>query len=477
MQGKPNIVFLFADDQRFDTIAALGNSEIKTPNIDRLVAAGTTFTRAHIPCGTSGAVCMPSRAMLNTGRSLFHLQDAGQTIPDEHTLLGETLQGAGYRTFGTGKWHNGESAYARSFTDGAEIFFGGMGDHWNVPACDFDPTGRYPGRPVCTDCGQKKDTFVRVADHIACGKHSSELFAGAAVDFIDSYDSDQPFYMYVSFMAPHDPRIMPARFRDMYDEDAITIPQNFVDEHPVYDGIKQIRDETLAPYPRTHAIVREHIADYYAMITHLDDEVGKVMAAVEAKGEFDNTVFIFSGDNGLGVGQHGLFGKQNLYDHSIRVPLIFAGPGIPAGKRTDSFAYLLDIYPTLCELIGADVPESVEGVSLLPAIRGDAMVRQDLYFAYTGMMRGVRDQQYKLIEYVDDQALHTELYDTNADPWETDNLAERSEFKAVVARLRLRLREYCDEWNDRGYVVRIRDRVDHMGEAFWSRYDRYSTAL
>src|SRR5210317_1243328 len=131
--SKPNVLFFFTDDQRFDTIAALGHPVVKTPNIDKLVNRGTTFTHAHIPCGTSGAVCMPSRAMLNTGRTLYHLQGAGQKIPDDHVLMGEMFQQNGYRTFGTGKWHNSRPSYARSFTDGGEIFFGGMYDHWNVP--------------------------------------------------------------------------------------------------------------------------------------------------------------------------------------------------------------------------------------------------------------------------------------------------------------------------------------------------------
>jgi len=130
---KPNIVFFFTDDQRFDTINVLGNNEIITPNLDRLAGQGTVFTQAHIPCGTSGAICMPSRAMLNTGRTLFHIKGAGEDIPPEHTLLGEALQKSGYNCFGIGKWHNGSSSYARSFNAGAEIYFGGMGDHWNRP--------------------------------------------------------------------------------------------------------------------------------------------------------------------------------------------------------------------------------------------------------------------------------------------------------------------------------------------------------
>ena len=151
-RGKPNILFFFTDDQRFDTIRALGNPLVHTPAMDRLVARGVSFTQAHIPGGTSAAVCMPSRAMLHTGRTLFHLDGAGADIPPEHTLMGEYLRSHGYRTWGTGKWHNGVPSYARSFSDGAEIFFGGMDDHWNVPVFDYDPEGKYEGTlPQCPD--------------------------------------------------------------------------------------------------------------------------------------------------------------------------------------------------------------------------------------------------------------------------------------------------------------------------------------
>ena len=149
---KPNVLLLFTDDQRSDTIATLGNDVVKTPNLDKLIARGTAFTHAHIPSGTSGAVCMPSRAMLHSGRTLYHLHGPGNQIPEEHTTMGEMFQSNGYRTFGTGKWHNGKPAFARSFTDGDEIFFGGMSDHWNVPVHHYDPSGKYESRlPYCVD--------------------------------------------------------------------------------------------------------------------------------------------------------------------------------------------------------------------------------------------------------------------------------------------------------------------------------------
>lgn len=150
--------------------------------------------------------------MLMTGRTLYHLDAQGQSIPEEHVLLGEALQAAGYRTFGTGKWHNGPRAYARSFTNGAEIFFGGMDDHWNVPACDFDPEGRYNNvRPFIRDPFGGGAVATRHVDHITPGKHSSELFSDAAISFLEGYDGHAPFFAYVAFMAPHDPRTMPGR--------------------------------------------------------------------------------------------------------------------------------------------------------------------------------------------------------------------------------------------------------------------------
>ena len=461
---KPNILFFFTDDQRFDTIAALGNAEIKTPNIDKLVSRGTAFTRAHIPCGTCGAVCMPSRAMLNTGRTLFHIEGAGQRIPREHTTIGEALQAGGYRTFGTGKWHNGTESYARSFTDGKEIFFDGMSDHWNVPVFDYDPTGKYDSHlPYCVDALHSKEVKHRHATHIHCGKHSSELVCDAALEFIAGHDDEKPFYAYVSFLAPHDPRVMPRQFRDMYDADSIELPPNFMGGHPFDSGNLHIRDEDLAGFPRTPKETREHIADYYGMISHLDNELGRVVEGLAAKGILDDTIIVFAGDNGLALGQHGLFGKQNCYDHSVRVPLVLAGPGIPEGQRSDAMVYLLDIYPTLCELANVDVPASVEGTSFVRAMHGTSLaMRETLYFAYTDIHRAVRDKTHKLIEYViGGKHTMTQLFDLENDPWEMNNLADDPTHADKVAELREELFRLRDQWEDT---------ETKWGKQFWSGY-------
>jgi len=461
---KANVVFFFTDDQRFDTIAALGHPQIHTPNMDRLVGRGVTFTHAHIPCGTSGAVCMPSRAMLMTGRTLFHITGAGETISPDHVTLGECFRRAGYKTIGIGKWHNGTDSYARTFSDGAEIYFGGMADHWNVPASDYDPTGAYDNlKPVCPDPGLHNWTMDQHCDHVTPGVHSSQLFCDAAIDFIRNDDGSQPFLMYVSFLAPHDPRTMPERFLKMYDPGQVELPLNFMPAHPFDNGELDVRDELLAAKPRDEAEIRRHIAEYYAMISHLDFEMGRVLDELDAQGLTDNTIIVFAGDNGLAVGQHGLMGKQNCYEHSVRVPLIFAGPGVPKGERRDAYAYLFDICPTLCELCGVDIPETVEGSGLSGVMADEtAAVRDTIFAAYLGLHRMVKDRRWKLIEYVlDGRHTQTQLFDLDSDPWELTNLADRPERAAELARLRGELVRYRDDWDDTS---------TEWGRTFWAGF-------
>ena len=450
MPNKPNILFLFTDDQRFDTIAALGNPDLQTPNIDQLVQQGTAFTHAHIPGGTCGAICMPSRAMLMTGRTLFHLEGEGQNIPPEHVTMGQHLQKYGYQTYGTGKWHNGHESYARSFTDGAEIFFGGMDDHWNVPAHNFDPTGQYDNIAMsCWDPFYSNRTHTLRCDHIHPGKHSSELFADATVNMLQKQSHEKPFFMYVSFMAPHDPRTMPEKFCNMYNSADIELPPNFKPAHELDTGALEIRDELLAAFPRNPEEIKRHIAEYYAMITHLDYEIGRIIQSLKDNGQYENTIIAFAGDNGLAVGQHGLMGKQSLYEHSVRVPLIFCGPGIPKGHKRDQMVYLLDIFPTLCELLQIDQPGSVDGNSFADSIcDADTAGRDKLYLVYKQTLRGVSDGRHKLIEYA---CGASQLFDLLQDPWEMNNLAEDSRYDDMVKAFRCDLLKFRQDWDEPQY--------------------------
>lgn len=447
---RKNVLFILTDDQRYNTIHACGNPEIHTPVMDRLVREGTCFSQAHIPGGTSGAVCMPSRAMIHTGRTVFHIQGEGQKIPAEHICMGEAFRTAGYETFGTGKWHNGTESYARSFSCGDNIFFGGMWDHWNVPVCDHDPTGEYDNVIdfVMNFTHNNKTTKIH-CDKFHPGKHSSTLLTDTAVSYLDrrgKTENTQPFFLYLAYLAPHDPRTMPEEFLQMYDPEKISLPENYMAEHPFLFGVENIRDEVLASYPRREAEVRRHLAEYYGMISHLDYEIGRVVAKLEEMGELDHTIIVLTGDNGLALGCHGLMGKQNLYDHSVRIPLVLRGPGIPAGEMREQYVYLLDIFPTLCELNGMKIPDSVEGKSFADAIMdATAPGRETLYFVYNDRIRGVKNKRFKLIEYRN-TAWQMQLFDLENDPWELENLAGRSEYMPVVDEMRQLMFSYRDSW-------------------------------
>ena len=435
---RPNILFLLSDDQRFDTVAALGNREIRTPNLDRLVRRGTSFDHAAIMGGTVGAVCIPSRAMLLTGQTLFHLHESivapkdGETRGRPFEMFPETFRKAGYETFGIGKWHNGPRLYARCFDQGGPIMFGGMSDHLKVPIHDFNSKGAYPS------------SAARTGD-----RFSSEMFSDAAIGFLKGRDKQKPFLMYAAYTAPHDPRMAPKAYAEMYPPSKIRLPKSSLPEHPFDNGELKVRDEQLAPWPRTPGVVREHISAYYAMITHLDAQIGRVLAALDESGETANTIVVFAGDNGLAVGRHGLFGKQNLYDHSVRVPLVLSGPGIPRGRRNSSLCYLLDVFPTLCELTGVATPPTVEGRSIAAAFgRPRARLRDSLFFAYRSFQRAVRTDEWKLIRYNAGGRENTQLFNIESDPWEITNLVGETRHAARLKEMKALLKDWMKKVDD-----------------------------
>lgn len=424
-QAPRNVLLLFADDQRPDTIGAYGNPYIRTPNLDRLVAEGFSFRRAYCLGAQGGAVCVPSRAMLNTGRSFFRIP----MDMEGETTLGELLGRHGYATFATGKWHNGRASWLKSFQQGRNIMFGGMSDHTKVPLADLGPDGKL---------GRER-TGVRF---------SSALFADAAIEFLRNYRDEQPFFAYVAFTAPHDPRNPPPRYRRMYYRQPPPLPPNFAPQHPFDNGHMTGRDESLAPWPRTELMVREQLAEYYGLITHLDRQVGRILRELASGPHAENTVVVYTADHGLAVGSHGLLGKQNLYEHSMGAPLVFRGPGIPAGGESNVFCYLLDIFPTLCSLLGVQTPDGLDGRDLAPVWRGEpAAVRDSVFTAFRDLMRAVRDERWKLIRYP--KIDHVQLFDLAADPHETKNLASdpahAERIEALTAAMRAWQRRVGDE--------------------------------
>jgi len=424
--GKPNILFLFADDQRADTISAHGNPHIRTPHLDQLVAGGFSFRGNYIFGGNSGAVCMPSRAMLMSGKTWFRVDTA--TLKDTK-LLPELLGENGYVTFGTGKWHNGKESWLRAFQHGKSIFFGGMSDHTKVPVRDLGPDGKL--------------TEARTAE-----KFSSELFADAAVEFLKQHDGKKPFSAYVAFTAPHDPRMPPLKFREEYYRKLPPLPANFLPQLPFdNDAMKGGRDENLAAWPRTEAVIRDQLAEYYGLITHLDEQVGRILDALKQSGQIDNTLIIYAADNGLALGSHGLLGKQSVFEHSMKVPLILVGPDIPHGKSTTAFTYLHDIFPTLCDVIGIHPPPGLEGESLRPLWEGKKeRVRESVFLPYIQGQRAVRDERWKLICYP--KIGHLQLFDLQADPDERFNLIDRPGSREHVQRLTTLMRQWQEKVGD-----------------------------
>lgn len=425
-QNRPNILFFFADDQRADALGCAGNPYIHTPNIDKLAEMGVRFSNSYIMGGHHGAICAPSRAMLMSGKSLFHVYDklAGvRTMP-------RYFADNGYITFGTGKWHNEKAAFEASFQKAKSVFLGGMANHFEVPCRDMDENGKL-GEPV------KKG-------------YSTDVFTEATLGFLNEYaagERDKPFFCYVAFTVPHDPRSPRTDYIGMYPDESVPLPANFKKLHPFAFDELTVRDENLAPWPRTPEIVQASIADYYALMTHLDDKIGEIIETLKNRGLYENTIIVYAADNGLAIGSHGLLGKQNLYEHSVKVPLIISGPGIQKHKVNDAFVYLYDLFPTLCDLSGLPAPGGVDGQNLYPVIRGEKIeVRNSVYTAYRNTVRAVRTGEWKLIYYP--QINFTQLFNLKTDPQEISNLSSNSQYKSLISELMNRMKELADQNGD-----------------------------
>ncbi len=412
-QTRPNILLILSDDQRADAVGAYGNPYVPTPALDGLARRGVTFTNAFCMGSHHGAVCAPSRAMLMSGRSLFHVYDTLAGVP----TLPQTLRDNGYLTFGTGKWHNERSAFRDGFTQGKTIFFGGMSDHYQVPVVDLLPDGSF-----------SEDSLRGF---------STDVFTESALAFLEDYatgEQKQPFFAYVAYTAPHDPRSPAPDYIDRYAPEQLPLPPNFVGAHPFDLGVMTIRDENLGAWPRTSEQVREQLADYYGLVTHLDARIGDLLRALEDHDLADNTIVVFTSDHGLAIGSHGLLGKQSLYEESMHAPLMLAGPKVPEQQTRDALVYLYDLLPTLCGLVDVTPPTGIDGHDLGPIIEGEMPeVRTSLFTTYATTQRAVKNHRWKLIRYpaID----HTQLFDLQNDPYELNNLADDSAHSLVRTRM------------------------------------------
>lgn len=416
MSNQPNIIITITDDQRHSLLGCCDGptaDAVRTPHLDALAQRGCRFTHVYHGGSPSGAICSPSRAGLHTGRGAFDLpKGMAHTTerlklryegPGPAPTLGQLLRQAGYKTYITGKWHNDDDSLRRSFDQGKYVFRGGMHDHFNTPVVNFH------GKEPCS------------SQYIG-GVHSTDAFTTAACEMLTNHtsgtDADKPFLLYVAFTAPHDPRQTHAQWHRQYVPDDIQLPPNQLPEHPFDNGELNVRDEMLTPRPRDPWQTRKEIADYYAMTTHMDHGVGMIHRQLARLGLLENTWVIHTADHGLSVGQHGLIGKQNMYDHSVRVPLLMAGPGVPQGRVIDSLCYQHDLFPTLLTATGIDIPDRNAYQPLQPLMHDAGTSRPWVFSYYQDCQRMVTDGKRKLIRYHVKGQVREQSFDLQRDPWE-----------------------------------------------------------
>lgn len=448
----PNVLFIIADDHRHDALGVTGHPSLRTPHLDALAARGTRFTHAYQMGGLIAAVCSPARASLLTGRNVV-AADAAQipssspgrkvALPASFPTLPQIFRQSGYETFITGKWHNDALALQRSFGGGSHIFMGGMSDHLHVPLHEYSKSGDYSGPP-----------------YFESG-FSTEIFCNAAIDFLAA-PPKKPFFLYLALTSPHDPRTPPPEFARQYEPSAMSLPANFQPEHPFDNGEISIRDEGLAKKPLSAEVLKQHLADYQGMIAHQDAQLGRVFAALRSAGLESNTIIVYVSDHGLALGSHGLLGKQNLYEHSLRVPLLMAGPGIPVGAVDHSLVYSMDLYATLAHLAGISLAGSLD-CQPLPSIAAPVTAprRESIFAMYKDCQRSVRDARWKLIRYHVNGADRLQLFDLQEDPDELNDLSAVSGHEETIRRL---LGLLC-EWQQRvgDHWMPDLDKAPHSG--------------
>ncbi len=433
LHAAPNILLVVADDQRPDTIHALGNAVIDTPNLDRLVAGGTSFSRAY----AGYPICHVSRAQILTGNPAFKALPTypGGAIDPHLATLGGTLQKAGYHTCYTGKWHNDGHPKQRGYTTTSGLYSNGGGKGVTQPESDDR------GRPLT---GYRGWTFKDENNQAELGKgvglqpDNSKHIADGAIHAIQTTPEGKPLFLHVNFAFPHDPRQWPAGMKDRYAAAKMPLPANFAPKHPFDHGNIDGRDELLLKTPRIESEVREELAIYYAMITDLDAQLARILNALPAP---DETIIIFTSDQGLALGSHGLLGKQNEYEHSIRSPLIICGPSLPKNEKCAALVNLNDLFPTLCELIGVAIPPTVKSKSLAPLLRHQTnRVHEFITGVFTDTQRMICDERWKFVHYP--KVGREQLFDLQTDPDEMHDLSTHPDHKRTKEELARRL----DAW-------------------------------
>ena len=416
--NRPNILFIIADDQSpFDLKVYNPRSELQTPNIDRLAATGMVFDGAHHMGSWVGGVCTASRHMIMSGRTVWHIPDKPGRTMNPHVnnpilvppglakfTLPAVFNRAGYDTMRTCK--NGNS-----YADANKLF--------QV---------------------RRDGTRRGASDERGSAWHAEQVLA--YLNERESVKDTDPFLIYFGFSHPHDTRDgkpeLLAKYGAVNHTDKTKLPPanslqpalpiNYLPKHPFDHGHTTVRDEVGVKGVwgrRDEHTIRNEIGRQFACSENIDIQIGRVLKKLETMGELDNTYIFYTSDHGMAIGRHGLQGKQNMYDHTWRIPFIVKGPGIKAGTRARGNIYLLDVLGTFCDLAGIPAPATSEGISFKPVLEGKKeMVRDVLYGVYCGGgrpgTRCVKQDDWKLTKYQVDKTgvRHTQLFNLSENPHE-----------------------------------------------------------
>ena len=459
---RPNILWICTDQQRYDTIAALGYPHLSTPNLDQLAADGVAFERAYC----QAPICTPSRASFLTGMypSSIHVNRNGNpTFPDFPPLISKRLADAGYACGLIGKLHL-TSAYGRieARTDDGYSYW----QYSHAPRDDWAQGHDYAY--WVRSRGAELGELIQDTAGVPAELHQTTFCAEKTIEFIEA-NRDRPWFASVNIYDPHPPFNPPQAYRELFDPEAVKPPLfresdlsqqaklaaldfQSVARHPDELDIKS----PILPQSPTSSYIEDEtggardartlIAAYYAMIKLIDDQVGRILAALDANGQRDNTIIIFTSDHGEALGDHGLIQKGcRFYEGLVRVPLIWSCRGMfKDGLRSRALVELTDIAPTLMRACGLEIPEYIVGKSLLPILTGERSPDFHRHFARCEFIDALDmpdatvatmhvDERYKLIVYHNHGL--GELYDLEADPGEFADLWDSAAHQALKLKL------------------------------------------
>ena len=430
---RPNLILLVTDDQRWDTLGAVGNRIIRTPHLDRLARQGVVFTNAF--CTTS--ICATSRASLLTGQYARHhgIIDFRTPLDEEafRNAFPDRLRQSGYRTAFIGKWGLGGPLPKHRY------------DFWH----GFSGQGRY---------------FPKDGSG-----HLTHRMGDAALQFLDTCTPEQPFCLQISFKAAHvqdrDPHPFQPdpRYNDLYVDAVIPRPHSATPE--AFAALPEFlrTSEGRVRWQRrfaNEAMFQQSVKDYYRLITGVDDVVGRIVSKLQSSGLDRQTVIVFTSDNGFFLGEHGLAGKWFMYEESIRLPLVYYDPRLPKmlrGRRVDAMVLNIDIAPTLLELAGLTPPETMDGQSLVPWVeQRSARQRDDWFYEHRfkhpriAQSEGVRGRRWKYVRYVEFDPPYEQLFDLQHDPYELNDLARAPQAQDRLQAMRERWKQWCEQLDATG---------------------------